>query len=128
MQWLRDANQSNADNLNNGTSEASKQFRKESREYQKGKINELETNNKKNITDLYRDINEFKKGCQPRTNIVKDVNDDLVAASHSILNRWKNYLSQLLNVHRVNNVRKIEIHSAKPLVPQPSASEVEMSI
>jgi hypothetical protein len=35
-------------------------------EYLKGKINEHETNNKnKNIGDLYRDINGFKKGYQP---------------------------------------------------------------
>jgi hypothetical protein len=51
------------------------------REYLKHKINELETNNKnKNIRNLY----EFKKGYQPRTNMVKG---DLLADSHSILNR-----------------------------------------
>jgi hypothetical protein len=31
---------------------------------------------------------------------VKDENGDLLADSHIILNRWKNYFSQLLNVHR----------------------------
>jgi hypothetical protein len=32
----------------------------------KGKINDLETYNKnKNVRDLYRGINEFKKGYQP---------------------------------------------------------------
>jgi len=36
------------------------------------KINELETNSKnKNIRDLYRGINEYKKGYQPRTNLIK---------------------------------------------------------
>jgi hypothetical protein len=35
--------------------------------------NELATNStNKNIRDLYRGINEFKKGYQPRTNLVKD--------------------------------------------------------
>jgi len=34
---------------------------------------ELETNSKnKNIRDLYRGINDFKKGYQPRCNIVKE--------------------------------------------------------
>jgi hypothetical protein len=33
-----------------------------------------------------------------------------------------------LNVHRVNDVRQTEIHTAKPLVPEPSDSEVEMAI
>jgi hypothetical protein len=37
---------------------------------------------------------------------VKDENADLLADPHNILNRWKNYFSQLLNVHRVSDVRQ----------------------
>jgi hypothetical protein len=48
--------------------------------------------------------------------------------SHSILNRWKNYFCQLLNVHGVKDVRQTEIHTAEPLVPEPSSSEVEITI
>jgi hypothetical protein len=45
------------------------------REYLKDKINELATNSKnKHIRDLYRGINEFKRGYQPRNNLVKDEN------------------------------------------------------
>jgi hypothetical protein len=67
--------------------------------------NELATNSKnKNIRDLYRGINEFKRDYQPRNNLVKNENGDLVADSHNILTRWKNY-SQLLNVHNVSDVR-----------------------
>ena len=33
---------------------------------------------------------------------------------------------QLLNVNGVNDVRQREIHSVEPLVPEPSAFEVEM--
>jgi hypothetical protein len=40
------------------------------------------------------------------------VKDDLLVDSHNIVNRWKNYFSQLLNVHRVTDVRQIEIHTA----------------
>jgi hypothetical protein len=47
---------------------------------------------------LYRGRNDFKKGYQPRTNIVKDEKGDLVADSQSILARWRNHFSQLLNV------------------------------
>jgi hypothetical protein len=56
---------------------------------------------------------------------VKDENCDLLAGSHNILNRWKNYFSQLLNVHGVSDVRQIEIHTAEPLVPDPTHFEVE---
>ena len=36
---------------------------------------------------------------------------------------WRNYFSQLLNVHGVKDVRQTEIHTAEPLVPEPSAFE-----
>jgi hypothetical protein len=74
-------------NVGNVRCEASKTFRTKTREYLKNKINELETNSKnKNIRALYRGINELKKGYQPRTNMVKAENGDLLADSHSILN------------------------------------------
>jgi hypothetical protein len=41
----------------------------------------------KNIRDLYRGINEFKRGYQPRSNFVKDENGDLLADSQNILKR-----------------------------------------
>jgi hypothetical protein len=50
---------------------------------------------------------------------------DLLADFHNILNRWKNY-SQILNVHRVSDVRQIKIHTAEPLVPDPRPFEVEL--
>ena len=97
--------------------------------YLKVKIHELETNSKiKNIRALYRGIIGFKKGYQPRTNIVKDDKGDLVADCHSILARWRNYFSQILNLHGVDDVRQAEIHTAEPLVPEPSASDVELAI
>jgi len=42
--------------------------------------------------------------------------------------RWRNYFSQLFNVHGVKDVRQAEIHTAEPLVPKPSASQVELTI
>ena len=91
-------------------------------------MDELETNSKiKNISDLYRGINDFKKGYQPGTNAVKDEKDDLFAESHSILARCLNHFSQLLNELDVNDVRQTEIHNAEPPVPEPSASDVEMA-
>jgi hypothetical protein len=63
LQWLQNPNQINGDNLKNLRRETSRIFRNNKREYLKDKINELETNNKnKKIRDLYRGINEFRKG------------------------------------------------------------------
>jgi hypothetical protein len=76
---------------------------------------------------LYRGINDFKKSYTPRNNVVKHEKGDLVADNHSILARWRNHFFQLLNLHGVNDVRQTEIHTAEPLVPEPSDSEVEMA-
>jgi hypothetical protein len=38
------------------------------------------------------------------------------------------YFSQLLNIHGVNDVRQTEVHTAEPLVPEPSEFEFEMAI
>jgi hypothetical protein len=75
---------------------------------------------------LYRDISE--KGYRPRANIVKDEKSDLVTNSHSILTRCRNHYSQLLSVLGINDVRQTEIHTAEPLVSEPSAFEVEWAI
>ena len=52
----------------------------------------------------------------------------MVTASHSILARWRKHFSQLLNVCGVNDVGQTEIHTAEPLVLEPSAFEFEMAI
>jgi hypothetical protein len=61
-------------------------------------------------------------------NLVKDENGDLLADSHNILNRLKNYFPQLLNVHNVGDVTQIEVCTAEPLVLDPSYLEVEIAI
>jgi len=80
------------------------------------------------MRDLYRSISEFRNGYQARFNIVKDEKGDLVADSHSIVARWRNYFSQLFHVHGVKDVGQAEIHTVEPLVPEPSASEVKLAI
>ena len=52
----------------------------------------------------------------------------MVANSHSIMAMWRNYFSQLLNVHGAKDVRQAEIHTTELLVPEPSAFEVELAI
>jgi len=79
----------------------------------------------KYIRDLCGGIVDFKKGYWPRNNMVKDEKGDLVTDSHRILARCRNYFSQLLNACGVNDVRETEIHTAEPLVPEPSACEIE---
>jgi len=61
------------------------------------------------------------------TNKVIDDKGDLDADSHSILARWRNYFSQILNIHGVNDIMQTELHTAEPLVHEPSASEDELA-
>jgi hypothetical protein len=59
---------------------------------------------------------------------MKDENGDLLADSHNILNRRKNCFSQLLNIHRISDVRQMDIHTAEPLVPDPSPFDLHIAI
>jgi hypothetical protein len=56
---------------------------------------------------VYRGLNEFEKGYQPRTNFVKDENGDLLADSHSILNKWKNYYKNILGLMMLGRLKYI---------------------
>jgi hypothetical protein len=88
LQWLQNTSEINWDNLTNVRREASRHFRNKKWEYLKDKINELARNSKnKNIRNLYRGMNEFKRCYQPRNNLMKDENIDLLANFHNILNR-----------------------------------------
>jgi hypothetical protein len=60
--------------------------------------------------------------------LVKDKKGNLLADPHKILNIWKNYFCQLLNVHGMGGVRQTESHTAEPFVPEPRASEFEVAI
>jgi hypothetical protein len=129
LQWLQDQSEINGENLNNIRRETRRHFRNKEREYLKDRIDELATNSaNKDIRDLYRRINEYKGGYQPRSNLVKDENSDFLAYSHNNLNRWKNYFSQLSNVHRMSEVNHTEVHTSEPLVTDPSSLEVEIEI
>jgi hypothetical protein len=68
---LQDPRQINGDNLKNIRRKASRNFTKKSKggAYLKDKISNLVTNSKnKNIRNLSREINRFKRSYQPRSN------------------------------------------------------------
>jgi len=58
---------------------------------------------------------------------VKDEKSDLMADSHRIVARWRNYFSQIFNVHDFKDIRQAETHAAEPLVREPSAAEFELA-
>jgi len=78
---------------------------------------------------LYRGISDLKKGYQPVTNIVKDEKCDLVTDCDSIWADGGNIpFSFSMNMTLMILGRQTDIHTAEPLVSEPSASEFEMNI
>jgi hypothetical protein len=69
LQWLQDPSEINGGDLNNIRHEASRHFRNKKKECLKDRINVIAMNSKnKNI----RGRNEFKRGYQPTSNLIKD--------------------------------------------------------
>ncbi|MEB2589900.1 hypothetical protein SOP87_30190, partial [Bacillus cereus] len=77
---------------------------------------------------LYEGVNEFRKGWQPKVNLIKDKDGDFLADPSDMLNRWKNYFNDLLNVHVGDKSEVNEVHTAEPLVPEPNLTEVKDAI
>jgi hypothetical protein len=83
FQWLQDLSQTNANNLNCLRFEDNWYFRNKKGKCLEDKINVFATHTKsKNIRDIYRQINDFKRGYQPRTDFLQDENGDVLAYSH----------------------------------------------
>jgi hypothetical protein len=100
FQWSQNPSHTNGDNVNNVRRDTSRTFRNKNREYLKETNSGLEIKSKnKNIRDLYRVINEFKKGYQRRTNLVKNKDCDLLQDYRNNFNRCKNYFCELLNIY-----------------------------
>jgi hypothetical protein len=93
------SNQVSVDKLINLRNIISKIFRKRKGNIRTAKLMRLYLIIINKIRDFYRDINELKKGYQPRINIIRDENGNLIADPQNILNRWKNFFNQVLNLY-----------------------------
>jgi hypothetical protein len=63
-------------------------------------------------------INEFKKGYQPRANVIKKHDGTIVADTSSMLSRWEHFFSNLLNVNQSISHEGREIYNAEPDIPE----------
>ena len=52
----------------------------------------------------------------------------MVTDTNNISAGWRNHFSQLFSVHGAIDVQQTEVHTAQPLVLEPSALAVEMAI
>ena len=123
--WITNPDEENKNNYHSVRQETTRRLRNKKKAYLKNRINELEENSKdKNIRDLYKGIREFKRGYQPQMNVMKDKNGDCIADSQGILNSWKDYFKNLLNVHEGDHASELVVHTAEPFIPDPSIVQV----
>ena len=99
----------------------------------KGTTNEFRTNiNNKNSIDLQKAYTHswIFSILEPlfKANLVKDVKVDLPVESHSYLKGWKKPFCRLLQVNRLIIVEQTGIHTAEPVVPEPSTFDAGMAI
>jgi hypothetical protein len=112
----------NSDSFKNVRHATTRYLRNEKSEYSKVKIKALKTEGKnRNIGGLYK--NEFKNRWKPTSNLVKFTTGNV---NVDVLNKWKNNICQLLNIHGVNEVRHNEIHTAEPPMPESSSFALDM--
>jgi hypothetical protein len=65
---------------------------------------------------------------QPRINIIKDENSNMLIDPQSVMNRWRHFFNQVVNMHGVYYIRQMAIHISEQIVPEPSLVEVETTI
>ena len=104
-------------------------FRKKKCDYMKAKVNKLEQKStNKDIWEMYKRINEFKKGHQSRAYVIKNHEGTIVADTNSILSIWEQFFSYLLNVNRSTSHKGREVYTAEPDIPEPRLVEAELAI
>ena len=128
MNWLHKQNEVNLEQLGSIRREITRLLKNKKREYLREKINDLEMNAKnRNIRELYQGIRVERKGFQARSNVFRNGNGDMIADSRSILNRWKNYFDQLLNVHAEQDIED-DLQTAEILIKTQCNSNIHFTL
>lgn len=79
--------------------EKKKMLRRKKRQFDQQKLAEIESLYTRNDTrKFYQAVNAEKRGFQPRTSMCKAKGGDLICHKNGILDRWREYFHELLNV------------------------------
>lgn len=76
---------------------ANRIIRKKKRRYLNIILKSEEDFRKNNLREAYKGINFFKKGFQPKSNLCKAQNGELLTEKERIMERWKEYFQEHLN-------------------------------
>lgn len=80
---------------------AKKLIRREKREFMNSKISEIQrsqNNYQNNFKKFYADIKFHSSAFQPRLNICRDINENVLEEEKNILQRWREHFQLTLNV------------------------------
>ena len=76
---------------------------------------------------MYNSINEYKKGYQPNTYVIKKDYSTIVADTNTMLSRWEQFCSNLLNVNQSTRFEGSEVYSVEPDITESTLLEVELT-
>ncbi len=79
----------------------------------------IETNSRENNPrEMYRGINNIRKGFQGKSQIMKDENGNLITGERELVAQWGNYFNGLLNVNNDHAESEGDIHTAELCVEE----------
>lgn len=104
-------------------------FRKKKREKELENLNLMEVDGQNNnIRSFYQRVKKSKKVFTSKTETIKNTDGKTLFNKEEILNRWKEYFSNLLNVENNNTIEEVVTDTAEIYIPEPTQEEVRNAI
>ena len=113
--------------------EEKKVHRRKKKEYEKRILEELEmAYSIKDTRKFYKQLNDVKKGFQPRISMVRKENGEITSHQAEVIDTWKKYFDEHLNsdTRLSNNVNQQLTYNTDDaiMIPEPSVEEVKAAI
>ncbi|XP_054287945.1 uncharacterized protein LOC129003672 [Macrosteles quadrilineatus] len=133
--WMNSNNEEDRLMYNQSNKETNKFLRRKKRQYIKSLLDRAEEENTaNNAKDFYRKVRFFKKGFTPCTYGIKNKEGQLLTESVKVLERWREYFEELLNVDEITpteeeNQNNEDIYFyVEPFIETPTKEEVQYAI
>jgi hypothetical protein len=131
--WINSDTAENKDRYIESNKETNKILRRKKRMYVNSLIDKAEQERStNNARDFYRKIRFFKKGFTPNPYGVKDKEGVVLTENQKVLERWREYFYELLNVEVLDTAldgnNEETYCNVQPDVEMPSREEVEAAV
>lgn len=108
--------------------EAKRVLKKKKREYLRRQVEDLQQMKNRNETRyFYQRVNHLKNGYQPKLNLCKNKEGEILSEEKEIMDRWTEYFRELLNKEPTIN-EEVEIPDDNVNVDEPTLREVELVV